>query len=74
MKPGETLEEIATNYKIELADLRKWNYLPENSRIINGTLIVSNPKEATPAATQAAPESTEASSETAESTSSESQN
>lgn len=74
VKPGETLEEIATNYKIELADLRKWNYLPENSRIINGTLIVSNPKEATPAATQAAPESTEASSETAESTSSESQN
>ncbi|MBG9981587.1 LysM peptidoglycan-binding domain-containing protein [Aerococcaceae bacterium DSM 111020] len=45
VEPGETLEEIAENYNIDVADLRQWNYLPENSRIINGTLIVSNPKE-----------------------------
>ncbi len=45
VEPGETLEEIAENYNIDVADLRRWNYLPENSRIINGTLIVSDPKE-----------------------------
>lgn len=43
--PGETLEEIATDYQVTVDDLRRWNYLPENSRIINGTLIVSDPKE-----------------------------
>ncbi|MBG9989423.1 LysM peptidoglycan-binding domain-containing protein [Aerococcaceae bacterium DSM 111176] len=45
VEPGETLEEIAENYNIEVADLRTWNYLPENAQIINGTLIVSDPKE-----------------------------
>ncbi|MBG9983937.1 LysM peptidoglycan-binding domain-containing protein [Aerococcaceae bacterium DSM 111022] len=45
VEPGETLEEIAENYNIDVADLRAWNFLPENARIINGTLIVSDPTE-----------------------------
>lgn len=43
VKPNESLQQIAEEYKITVDELREWNKIPSQSEIVNGTLIVSNP-------------------------------
>lgn len=44
VNPGETLQDIADQYEISLDDLRDWNGIPEEVTIVNGTLLVSDPR------------------------------
>lgn len=44
VEPGETLEVLAEKYSVTIEELRQWNNLPEESMIVNGVLIVSDPK------------------------------
>ncbi|WP_235991508.1 LysM peptidoglycan-binding domain-containing protein [Facklamia lactis] len=44
VEPGETLEVLADKYSVSIEELRQWNNLPEESMIVNGVLIVSDPK------------------------------
>lgn len=45
VQPGETLEVIAEQYKVNIDDLRTWNELPAESMVVNGILVVSDPKK-----------------------------
>ncbi|MCR8969583.1 LysM peptidoglycan-binding domain-containing protein [Facklamia sp. 7083-14-GEN3] len=42
--PGETLEVLAEKYEVSIDQLRQWNNLPAESMVVNGVLIVSDPK------------------------------
>lgn len=49
VEPGESLEAVADQYNITVEALREWNHLPEETDLVNGTLIVSDPRGDRPA-------------------------